>query len=239
MQKGFSLVELATVIVLLGLVFAGVTIGQNLQKQAALKDVVVKLSEKHASATKFVELHGCLPGDCGDFLPFVTSFQAGNMDNYVDTYDYANENPSLSRSSFFEVSFSRQHMTESGLSNFTEYTKYVNPLCDYNITYRNNYAGFAARSIPGYFGVIVAAVFVDDDGSSDISPYHVIMDMKDAYKIDSKLDDGYSGAGEILGIALIPDNICGKDGTYNYADEVSNMQDNYDRCSLFYKVKIE
>lgn len=71
-QSGFTLVELAIVLVIIGLIVGGVLVGQDLIKAATLRAATAQLDKIDAAANTFRNKYNALPGD----LPNPTSFFA-------------------------------------------------------------------------------------------------------------------------------------------------------------------
>lgn len=62
-RTGFSLTEMAIVIVIIGLLIAGVTVGGGLLRQAELRGVLGEVEKYKLSIEHFAQLYGGLPGD--------------------------------------------------------------------------------------------------------------------------------------------------------------------------------
>ncbi|MFM9890512.1 MAG: prepilin-type N-terminal cleavage/methylation domain-containing protein [Rickettsiales bacterium] len=62
-QSGFTLVELAIVLVIIGLIIGGVLVGQDLIKAATIRSVVTDIEKINAGATTFRGKYNGLPGD--------------------------------------------------------------------------------------------------------------------------------------------------------------------------------
>lgn len=62
-QSGFTLVELAVVIVIIGLIVAGVTAGQMLVKQANLRALITQADQIRSAVNSFKLQYNGLPGD--------------------------------------------------------------------------------------------------------------------------------------------------------------------------------
>ena len=62
-QKGFTLVELAIVLVIIGLIVSGVLVGQDLIKAAELRATTRQLQEFQVAVNTFIGKYGSIPGD--------------------------------------------------------------------------------------------------------------------------------------------------------------------------------
>lgn len=81
---GFTLIELAVVLVVIGLVAGGVLIGQNLVKSAKLRNDIALIKEIELAATTFKLKYSCLPGDCVNVTQFFSNAINGNGNSQVD-----------------------------------------------------------------------------------------------------------------------------------------------------------
>ena len=61
--SGFTLVELSIVIVIIGLIVAGVTAGQSLVRQAMIRSIVTDIDKYKVAITTFKLEYNALPGD--------------------------------------------------------------------------------------------------------------------------------------------------------------------------------
>jgi len=66
MKKGFSLVELSIVIIIIGLLFVGVSAGSTLIEQAKLRTIINEIMEVQRSVKIFKVAYDYLPGDFPD-----------------------------------------------------------------------------------------------------------------------------------------------------------------------------
>ena len=70
MRSGFSLVELSTVLVILGLLTGGILAGQNLIRAAELRSVVKEYQNYQAAVMTFRDKYFAIPGDISNATDF-------------------------------------------------------------------------------------------------------------------------------------------------------------------------
>ncbi len=91
-KRGFTLVELSIVLVVIGLLVGGVLVGQSMIKNARLQSFMNDLASYNSAATTFQIKYDCVPGDCSGViknkfgLPVnpVNGRGAGDMDGLID-----------------------------------------------------------------------------------------------------------------------------------------------------------
>ncbi len=77
-QKGFTLLELSIVIVIIGLIVAGISAGQSLVRQASLRSVVSDLSNFETAYNSFKLQYDAVPGDMSNAFDYWGSACGGN-----------------------------------------------------------------------------------------------------------------------------------------------------------------
>lgn len=253
LQRGFSLVELSIVLVILGLLVGGVLSGQSLIRAAELRAVSSEYSRYNAAVHAFRDKYFALPGDMNNATRFwgrmnanadcVTSSSSavastgacdGNSNGAID-YPAA---PSQSGEMY---QFWRE-LALAGLieGTFTGLDGGSNPqLAGVNVPksrlsnaawYVNYNIGFAgdanayAGSYLNFFGFGSAISGGPYDG--------VVLKPEEAWNIDTKLDDGKPGTGKLL--ARYWNNACATStSNTDYAGNYK-LNDSSVRCSLYF-----
>lgn len=80
LQKGFTLVELAIVLVIIGLIISSVLVGQDLIKAAQLRATVRQLDSYQAAVGTFINKYNGIPGDLNNGGKFGLTGTAGYQD---------------------------------------------------------------------------------------------------------------------------------------------------------------
>lgn len=84
-NSGFSLVELAIVLIVIGLIIGGVLKGRELIESARLKSVLTQLNEYRVATGTFMDMFDALPGDFVGAKDYIgESLKNGNGDGKID-----------------------------------------------------------------------------------------------------------------------------------------------------------
>jgi prepilin-type N-terminal cleavage/methylation domain-containing protein len=83
MQKGFTLVEIAIVLVIIGLLLGGILKGQEMITQAKIKNVMADMSGVSAAMYGYQDRYKALPGDDKVATRWGSGATAGNGDGIV------------------------------------------------------------------------------------------------------------------------------------------------------------
>ncbi len=84
-ERGFTLVELAIVLVIIGLIIGGVVVGQVMIKAAQINAQITQLNQFNTGVGAFRLKYNCLPGDCATITGYLTTAGVanGNGDDLV------------------------------------------------------------------------------------------------------------------------------------------------------------
>lgn len=171
-QRGFSLIEVAIAVIVIGLVVSLTLKGKELIRAAKLNSVVDQANAFRVATQMFMEKYDALPGDFSD---------AKNMiDNSLDNGDGNGKISSISDAKRFW-----KHLVASGLLN----VELVNGFPASKI------GGYfsVSSNVNGHEGIWI----ILSGGTNDNANFSGIISQEDAYVIDKKYDDSDPSSGEI------------------------------------------
>ena len=249
MKRGFSLVELSIVLVILGLLVGGVLSGQALIRAAELRSVVNDYSRFYAATNTFRDKYFAAPGDMTNASSFwgLATFCTPAGTSATGTCD-GNGNGALdygtgpnAPSEFFTF---WQQLALAGLIEGS-YTGIAGPGGVYQSVPGTNSpkarisgAGWGLHYLPNAAGD--SATYAVDYGNDLIfglptstnPPYGLALKPEEAWNIDTKLDDGRPGYGRV--IARNWNNSCATGGASqsDLANSYYNLSNTSLACSL-------
>ncbi len=206
MQKGFTLVELAIVLVIIGLIVSSVLVGQDLIKAAQLRATVRQLNEYQVAVNTFIGKYNGIPGDIngGTFgLTGTAGYQDGtDGDGDGNGIVTSGASASLVTTNTGEMSTFWSHLTSPGKELISG--SYPGNGCGASTCLvgrdmpamkfgANGWGVFGASGI-NYFVAGMAAT----GGASAVTTTTATFIPTDAYNIDNKIDDGVPTAGEVV-----------------------------------------
>ena len=83
MKKGFTLIELSIVLVIIGLIIGGVLVGQDLIQAGKIRAQVKQLQDFELAYNTFELKYGCMPGDCPNVTTFFPTADNGSGDKQI------------------------------------------------------------------------------------------------------------------------------------------------------------
>ncbi len=226
-NHGFTLVELAIVLVIIGFIIGGIASAASLLHSSRINSIVRDFAKYQRATNAFMlKFDGAVPGDMRNATDiWGADVQNGNGNraicsgvpgafysiSYTEIIGFFEH---LQRAGLIEGSYSGEGDREIGVNlpvtRIPQTTFYADCLLDAN-TY------FSPTSPPAqHIGKNTIFEFrkIDNDESASLAP-------KDAYLIDKKIDDGYPGRGSVLGAPTSNDssnaNLCST-GTNRLSD---------------------
>lgn len=232
-KSGFTLVELAIVLVVIGLIVGGVIQGQELIQQAKMKSAITDLQNLETALRTFELKYDCVAGDCPKASIFFSGGVNGNGDGLVGAFPYG--------STYSEVWNVFTQLAAAKLITGT-YTGVVGSAdIRHSVPGQNvmnskfsETAGFTYVNWNGYTdGHSFASPWVSPKqnvilfGSTAWNAYETfapIMTPAQAYSFDAKIDDGFPGKGKLMLQMPIFFGACATSqvastATYNMADD--------------------
>jgi len=259
-MRGFSLVELSIVLVILGLLTGGILAGQNLIRAAEIRAVTTEFQRYMSATQAFRDKYMAIPGDMPNATRFwgrtvnaahcVTNSSAsvtspgtcdGTGNGMLDTFNAASQSAEpfqfwnqLALAGLIEGAYSGMAGSGSG----DHATSSNIPLS--KLTNAGWTASWAASNFAGdsaAYALVYGNHFrfgaLQAGGQSDIA----VLKPEEAWNIDTKLDDGKPASGFI--IARYWNNTCAAadDGSPAFNDYIASyrVSDSTVRCAIFFR----
>jgi prepilin-type N-terminal cleavage/methylation domain-containing protein len=242
-KEGFTLVELAIVMVIAAIIMSAIFVGQNLIRQAEIKRVISKLQQFDQAANSFWIKFNYWPGDMPIAFQAFGSF-SDCTDEVITGYDGTGCNGNangiieslVSMSTGGEDLLFWAHLNRAGML-AGHYTGFAADLGasppsvfagEVNMPWVGPHQGVAAAMTyppPGTFtaGYIsppprLAYILVRIDNEADGLPIASTFTVEEASAIDEIIDDGSPFSGAVLGLGFEGNCVDEDAGTYKYSD---------------------
>lgn len=250
-KKAFSLIELSIVLIIIGLLVAGVTGGASLIKNAELRGLMTEARGYQTAVNAFQERFQALPGDYknvvgGTFTNSTGSagtapVVAGNGNGQIE---FINGKTTATDNNRMESNIAFQQLKNGGFIDaaFTPASSAITTSTTYTtvLTPGTNIPGSKTRNAGWIFDtlgqnlnfVIVTAATasmttgISDSAAAVAVPTSVIIPV-DALSIDTKTDDGIANTGKVR--ASVATAGCNSTGTYTTATATA-------ACALSFQV---
>jgi prepilin-type N-terminal cleavage/methylation domain-containing protein len=217
-RRGFTLIELAIVLVVIGLIVGGVLAGQSLIGAAAVRAQVTQIEKYQTAVATFREKTGYLPGDIppGPAAQFGLVTRAGTAgrgdgngeldgNNGAQAYGWNINGENLlfwedlsslgmidqSFTTYVDTAFPTVSCTSTTCPYYVPTAKIGNG--NFVYTTSGRYGGSGPINFgPNYFGV---TVFQLNNGNASFTPG---LTVAQAYALDMKIDDGKPTTGRVV-----------------------------------------
>lgn len=214
MERGFSLVELSIVLVILGLLTGGILAGQSLIAAAELRTISTQINGINTSVLTFIDNYRALPGDMSNATrfwgeaPSCPDASGNGIETCNGNGDAILQNP-LIASQFGEYFTFWQHLGNANLiaGSYTgvagaNYRQEISPGVNVPKSKFGKNAGFSVRywnHIPeslkqGRFNIIILGSKFGTNYDGD----QPVLTPVQMYGVDKKFDDGVPGTGKIF-----------------------------------------
>lgn len=179
-QAGVTLVETAIVLVLLGMLVAGIVAAQQLLAAAKVRAMTREIENKLSAVDVYVDKFRAYPGDMVNATTFFVNSQNGNGNGRIV---YADN----------EGNLAWEHLSLAGLVEGTFEANGANDILDINIP-RSNAAGGGAGFAFDYndnIGNHLILALANGAGALDTP----VLTPDASYSVDKKMDDGMPTSG--------------------------------------------
>ncbi len=243
MKKGFTLVELAIVLVIIGFLVGGVLQGQELIKQSTIRAQIAQFEEINRAALTFQTKYNALPGDMKNATSFWGALDDCRTDDRTGitaTCDGNGNDVVGDDSMIFERAFFWQHLSnaqlvsqsfggtvDSGDQDQLKSIAMPAKLGGVGITVRpTDFYGLepALRTLNKHIYILAGQA-----GMEDVMLLDPIITPENAHALDSKLDDGAPSTGKISTEMAFYDNTRCRDGSNPPQYDVSDASNT---CAL-------
>jgi prepilin-type N-terminal cleavage/methylation domain-containing protein len=203
-SEGFTLVELSIVIVIIGLIVAGVTAGQSLVRQAKLKTISTNKDNYFTAIRSFELAYAGLPGDITNARAWwpSLSYSGGDGDRKiigqsegVQAWQQLQLAKLISNGNYDGVFINAEVPGVTvGTAGFSKDTGFLLFAFGINL----NWWGYSNAAVYGQYYPVVMGFGKVSTADAYTVPYAALLPAE-AYAIDSKFDDGIPNKGAILG----------------------------------------
>jgi prepilin-type N-terminal cleavage/methylation domain-containing protein len=228
-KNGFTLIEMAVVLVVIGLIVGGVLVGQDLIRAAGVRATISQIEKYNTAANTFREKYDYLPGDIKDPDASNFGFAArglypgeGDGNGIIETNHYGSSTvayevgEAVGETVMFWVDLSAAHMIDGSFNTASPSepieaaieASSVNPSISSMLPQaklgNGNYIYVYGGGVPNtgvsnginHFGISA----ITEIGTGDGVLSNPGLTVKQAYAIDTKIDDGLPQLGRVTAI---------------------------------------
>jgi len=205
-NKGFTLVEMSIVLVIIGLIVGGVLVGQDLVKSAQIRATVTQLEQYNAAMNTFRGKYNAMPGDISKAVIFGVGAagQDGNGNGRLDDDATAIVTGNVEVGFAEELNWFWIHLSNANMvggnydADVTTGTSATNYEAGFNFPATKLKKGGILAVSDGSINYWVIGVEPSILGAATIiAGAGGAINPTEAYGMDSKLDDGFSNAGQM------------------------------------------
>ena len=227
MNKGFSLIELSIVLVILGLLTGGILTGQNLIRAAELRSITTSMQSYQTATYSFRDKYLALPGDMRNATDFWSDAVNGDGDGQIEpaTSDGGDGEmfgfwEQLALSGLIEGSYSGASGDGgAGLQDAVIGTNVPAGKIS-SSGWTMLYVGTVASGDTDYFAGNYGNAFIYGTKLTDDVTGGAVIKPEEAWNVDTKIDDGKPEQGKIRGyenLSAADATACSNTATSDYS----------------------
>lgn len=187
-KAGFSLVELAIVLAIIGLIVGGIMVGQDVMHNSKLQSIQTDIMKYDSAFQQFHQKYNSYPGDMPDATTYFTSVGNGNGNFNFDT--------------LAESVYLWEHLAKGGFIDGSYTGTLTNP-----VVMEQNVPSTAFRGVgvqirnysatPAVTGEQSGGAVIEIGGISTYYANQSFLTSADAKSVDKKMDDGSATSGRL------------------------------------------
>jgi len=182
---GFTLVEIAVVILIIGLLLTGITAARCLAKKSELNSVISDIVKFNVAISDFQEKYMDLPGDMTDAQSYWPESFNGNGNGKLSwNTEGLRMWQHLSLAGFINGSYTSSSRRDVAKKGINVPAAKLEP-GEFSVYYRNPWG-------QGFYNYIYLGI------SNGSFPWNAIVSPSEAWSIDKKLDDGFVNRGSVM-----------------------------------------
>lgn len=197
-QRGFSIVELSIVLVIIALLIAGILLGQAIIKSAKLQKVTGEVKQHIVAVRLFQDRFGSLPGDMPNAQSFWPTTTNGNNDGMI-RWDGTGGNPGEGPRFWQQLSLAGlEPVSYTGITVDDEAIPGINIPAS-SLRPNGGYYPYSDASLETLYNTRPANYIALGAQRSQSSPRNSYLIPVEALQLDDKMDNGDPHTGEVIG----------------------------------------
>jgi len=192
-QDGVSLAELALSITIIGMILAATLGGYTLVHSAQLRNVATELTQINDAMTEFEKQYGYMPGDIPTASSYWSAESNGDGNGYILLGDATTREDLWVWRHLVAAELYKGSYAGTVVSGALRYG--INTNAPGSSSFGDGVYGVYSHTTALYStkGALIRFAALDSDGY----PYSALLNAKDAYSVDLKLDDGVAATGKL------------------------------------------
>jgi prepilin-type N-terminal cleavage/methylation domain-containing protein len=195
-NRGFTLIEMSIVLVVIGMIIGGIFLGQSLIRQSQINSTISDEQKYVQAVQNFQQKFGQLPGDFSTANTYWSTASNGNGNGQIGTGSEAFQFWHHLVDAQMIQGYYSGSAGSAGANDHVIGTNCPTTRVD-GAGFGVNYTGIKSGDAD-YFDSIYGHVFILGGYSSNALPYGKILTAQEAFNIDTKYDDGLPAYGNIL-----------------------------------------